>query len=225
MKFGRSISAIFLSIIICCMVWEYYSLDNIQTMAGIDRKVIMLDSGHGGWDPGKTGVGGSDEKHINLEIANYLQGFLEEGGAIVIISRNSDEALGKTKKIDMNERRAIADESKADILISIHQNAFPQISAKGAQVFYYNGSVEGELLAKKIQDRLVKEVDPNNKRVAKANTDYYILKKMEMPAAIVECGFISNPQEEQLLNDPEYRKKVAWAIYLGIVDYFNGDSK
>ena len=220
MRYEKILIIFFLLIIGFFTTIEYVGSKSLHVWAGMEKRVIMIDSGHGGWDPGRTGKSGSDEKDINLEISNHLQSYLETSGAYVVVSRATDEALGGTKKQDMQERKKISEDSKADLFISIHQNAFPQASIKGAQVFYYNGSKKGEVLAEKIQSRLKTEVDPNNKRVSKPNTDYYILKKMEIPSVIVECGFLSNPTEEGLLNDDKYREKVAWAIYMGIVDYF-----
>lgn len=225
MKFEKVLMVFFILVIISFIILEYFGFKSVSASAGVESRVIMIDSGHGGWDPGRTGKSGSDEKDINLEIANHLQAYLEYSGAYVVLSRAEDEALGKTKRQDMNERKKIAEDSKADILISIHQNAFPQASIKGAQVFYYNGSEKGKVLASKIQERLKAEVDPENKRVSKPNTDYYILKKMEIPSVIIECGFLSNPKEEQLLNNDEYRQKIAWAIYMGITDYFEDMGK
>ena len=184
------------------------------------RIVIILDAGHGGWDPGKTGTQGDNEKNINLQIAQKLKQYLEQGGAVVYMTRNSDEALGEKKGEDMKERKRIANESEGDIFISIHQNAFPKGSAKGAQVFYHKQSQEGKKLAEEIQKSLKKYVDDENIREVKENTNYYILKKTELPSALVECGFLSNLEEEKKLNTEEYQQKVAWAIYVGIMNYF-----
>ena len=121
----------------------------------------------------------------------------------------------------MNERESITNESEGDILISIHQNAFPKGSVKGAQVFYHKQSEEGRRLAENIQNTLKTFVDPENTRTVKANSDYYILRTTKIPAAIVECGFLSNSKEEKLLNEEMYQEKMAWAIYMGIMEYFS----
>ena len=194
--------------------------NTVETMLPVNSKVIILDAGHGGWDPGKTGTQGDNEKNINLQIAQKLNQYLEQGGAVVYMTRNSDEALGEKKGEDMKERKRIANESEGDIFISIHQNAFPKGSAKGAQVFYHKQSQEGKKLAEEIQKSLKKYVDDENIREVKENTNYYILKKTELPSALVECGFLSNLEEEKKLNTEEYQQKVAWAIYVGIMNYF-----
>ena len=185
------------------------------------RPVIVIDAGHGGFDPGKAGVNGEDEKYINLKIAAYLQQYLEESGAIAIITRSTDEALGSSKREDMSERKLIVNESDGDIMISIHQNAFTSGSAKGAQVFYYKNSEEGKRLAEDIQQALCDSL--GSTRSAKSNSDYYVLRTTTIPSAIVECGFLSNSDEETKLNTADYQQKTAWAIYKGISDYFNAE--
>lgn len=182
--------------------------------------VVVLDAGHGGWDPGKTGSSGADEQELNLAIVQQLQAYLEQGGATVYLTRSDGMALGSSKSEDMQQRRDITNIAQADILISIHQNAFSASSAKGAQVFYHTQSEEGERLAACIQESLRLRVDSQNTRVHKPNSDYYILRTTEIPAALVECGFLSNHTEETLLNDPEYQAKMAWGIYCGILNYF-----
>ena len=162
-----------------------------------------------------------NEKDINMDIAEKLCLFLEEAGADVYFTRNSDEALGETKSEDMKKRISIVDESNADIMISIHQNAYTSASIKGAQTFYYKDSDGGKALAENIQESLVSALDEKNKRTAKENTSYYIIKNTKIPSVIIECGFLSNPDEEQKLNTEEYRLKTAWAIFDGIREYFN----
>lgn len=182
--------------------------------------VIVLDAGHGGWDPGKTGTDGADEKELNLAIVEKLAAYLEAGGAEVILTRAADTALGGGKRADMAERKEIADASGGDMLISIHQNAFPSAAARGAQVFYHGESERGRLLAESVQESLRSRLADGNQRQAKENQAYYILRMTELPAVIVECGFLSNREEEALLNDAGYQEKLAWAIYCGILDYF-----
>ncbi len=192
----------------------------VHTMLPVENRVVIIDAGHGGFDPGKTGTNGENEKDINLKIALCLRQYLEQSGAVVIVTRIDDEALGDSKKADMNERRSITNNSGGDILVSIHQNAFTSDSASGAQVFYYKTSEDGKRLAEAIQQSLIDTLDSDNSRLAKSNSDYYVLKTTEIPAAIVECGFLSNAREEALLNTDEYQQKIAWAIYKGILSYF-----
>lgn len=219
------ICILFLCLIIFGGIYYTYVRESnaVMTMMPTDRKTVIIDAGHGGWDPGKTGTLGENEKDINLKIALKLQAYLEQSGATVLITRIDDNSLAEKKRADLKERKALANDSDGDILISIHQNSFPSAKVKGAQVFYHNESEEGKRLAGKIQENMIGFADPENNRVIKPNTSYYILKNTTIPAAIVECGFLSNSGEEQKLNTDEYQEKVAWAIYMGIIDYFKED--
>ena len=193
---------------------------NIAFSMPLTKKVIVIDAGHGGWDPGKVGDGGKLEKEINLQIALTLQRYLEMADAYVYVIRLEDEALGDRKTSDMAGRREIINNSKADILISIHQNSYETPDIKGVQTFYYSKSEESRVLAEKIQEEIKKSLNQVNNRQAKAEDSYYMLKQTEIPAVIVECGFLSNPEEERLLSTKEYQEKMAWAIYSGVLDYF-----
>lgn len=189
----------------------------------ISNKVIIIDPGHGGFDPGKPGINGLDEKHLNLDIALLLRNYLERSGAIVMMTRTTDDDVDgmdgvKHKSKDMVERKKIS--ADGDILISIHQNSFTQPSVHGAQAFYNNQSEQGKLLAKSIQDHIKLYTDPTNKRQAKSNTNYYVLKATQIPAVIVECGFLTNPEEEKKLNSEDYQDLMARGIYMGIIRYY-----
>ena len=186
----------------------------------VSRKIVVIDAGHGGWDPGMV-HGKVEEKDINLSIAKKLQTFLEQGGATVIITRLDDSALGTKKTSDMHARRTIANTSKADIFVSIHQNSYNSASVRGFQAFYFNESDNSKKLAACIQHRLKEFVNPGNKLGSRANKNYYVLKQTEMPAVLVECGFLTNYNDRTKLTTDEYQEKIAWGIYLGIVDYFN----
>ena len=185
----------------------------------LSKKIILIDAGHGGADPGKVS-GKTEEKTINLEIAKMLQGYLEQADAMVFMTRVDDSGLAQTKKSDMYSRKLTANTSKADIFVSIHQNSFPSSSVHGAQVFYFNSSDNSKRLAECIQKEIKAFVNYNNKFQPKENSNYYVLKQTTMPAVIVECGFLSSPYEKNMLIDPEYQDRMAWAIYMGIVDYF-----
>lgn len=138
-----------------------------------------------------------------------------------MMTRVEDKALSSKKRADLNERKNIGNNNNADLLISIHQNSFPKPSAQGAQVFYFNQSEKSKLLAECIQNKIIEFVDSNNDRIAKANTNYYILKQTKIPAVIVECGFLSNDEDNKKLNTEQYQEKIAWAIYMGIIDYYD----
>jgi len=196
---------------------------NADSVMPLSRRVIVLDAGHGGADPGMV-AGKIEEKHINLSIAKKVQTYLEQGGATVIITRLDDSDLGKSKSGDMQTRRLIANTSHADIFVSIHQNSFASTKVHGAQVFFFNESDNSQKLATHIQDRIREFADKGNKFKPKANSNYFVLKQTQMPAVLVECGFLTNPSERSRLTNDEYQEKIAWSIYLGIVDYFNTPS-
>jgi len=185
-----------------------------------NRRVVVIDAGHGGFDPGVVGAQGQLEKDINLEIALKLQALLELGGAEVIMTREEDAATGRTKSQDMHNRRAIANDSGADIFISIHQNSYHGANVRGAQAFYYGDSEKGKLLAELIQEQFATFLDRDNRRPAAANQNYFVLKQVAIPSVLVETGYLTNPNESRLLTTDEYQAKVAWAIYMGILNYF-----
>ena len=186
----------------------------------IMNKVVVIDAGHGGPDPGKPGKYGKDEDELNLEIAQKLRELIEESGGIVVMTREDDTLSDSSLSKDLKNRVVKANEVVAEVLISIHLNSFSQSKYKGAQVFYQNNSEKGKLLAELIQQELRNTLDPDNDRMAKSSNSYYILRNAKMPAVIVECGFMSNPEEEKLLNDEKYQYKIAWAIYKGLIHYF-----
>lgn len=190
----------------------------------IMNRVIIIDPGHGGNDPGKPGVYGKNEDELNLEIASKLKELIEESGGIVVMTREDDTLSDSSLMKDLKNRVYKGNNSMGDIFISIHLNSFTQSKYKGAQVFYQNNSEKGKLLAELIQDELRKTLDPGNNREAKSSKSYFVLRHAKMPAVIVECGFMSNPQEERLLNDKNYQYKIVWGIYKGIIRYFKETS-
>lgn len=157
----------------------------------VNGNCIVIDAGHGGDDPGKIGINGVLEKDINLTIAHKLKEVLEAQGYEVIMTRTTGEGLyqpgTKNMKVeDMQKRCGIITKAMPVFTVSIHQNSYPEEYVKGAQVFYYGQSKEGEALAKKIQNSLITHLDPENHRVEKANESYYLLKKTPTPTVIVE---------------------------------------
>jgi N-acetylmuramoyl-L-alanine amidase len=186
----------------------------------VEKKNIVIDAGHGGFDPGKVASDGIQEKGINLKISEKLKAYLEQGGAVVYMTRLDDTSLSDKKREDLKNRTVIGNGENVDLFVSVHQNSFPKNSAKGAQVFYYKKSENGKRLATCIQSRLKEVVDTENDRVAKPNKDYYILREITVPSVIVECGFLSNSVEHDLLQSDKYQSKLAWAIYMGILDYY-----
>ncbi len=185
---------------------------------------VVIDAGHGGDDPGKVGVHKEEEKVINLQIAKLLQKELENAGVRVVMTRETDadladEDASNKKRQSLQRRCELATKENADCVVSIHQNSYTDASVKGAQVFYYSGSEEGKRLGEILQKYLVNSVDASNHRKAKGNDSYYLLKKIGSPTVIVECGFLSNPNEAVLLSNQEYQIKIAKAICEGIIEY------
>lgn len=190
------------------------------------RETIVIDPGHGGRDPGKVGVNNTLEKDINLNLAIKLKDLLEQNDYKVIMTRELDTGLyaesDANKKVsDMRNRVDIINSSKATLAISIHQNSFTMEEIRGAQVFYYTDSDKGKEFANVMQDKLKRTLNDGNKRQAKGNNTYYMLKKAQIPIVIVECGYLSNNMEAQLLNTEKYQEKMAWALHLGIINYLN----
>ncbi len=195
-----------------------------------DTRIVVLDAGHGGEDPGKVGNGNIYEKDINLAITGYVKKYLELNNYQVVMTREEDESLGTTadgfdKNGDMRERLAAIEDAGAVIAVSIHQNSFTDTSVKGAQVFYYESSAPGKKLADAIQKSLWQRLDGEKKREIKSNDSYYLLKNSSVPMVIVECGFLSNDEELTLLQQEDYQKQVAWAIYMGIENFLRMNSE
>lgn len=205
-------------------LFQHTSSSNISVKKTSDS-VIVIDAGHGGSDPGKIGVAGTQEKNINLKIALYLKEILEAQDMKVLLTREKDEELStdssKRKISDMKERVSLIEKNKADIVVSIHQNSYTDPKIYGAQCFYYTPLEEGKTLAAILQEQIISSTNQTKIREIKGNEDYYLLKHSKVPTVIVECGFLSNPKEEQLLLKEEYQRKMAWAIHLGIVKYLN----
>ena len=188
--------------------------------------IVVVDAGHGGKDPGKVGVNGTLEKDINLEIALLLKDELEGEGITVVLTRYDDSGLYDTnsnnkKMQDMCARLSIIEESKADLVVSIHQNSFGDASVRGPQVFYYETSENGANAAVLIQNALNEDLEIARPRVQKENDNYYLLTKCTKVMVIAECGFLSNPEEETLLTDKEYQQRIAAALKRGICEYLD----
>lgn len=192
------------------------------------KNCIVIDVGHGGFDSGKVGVNGELEKDINLQVALKLKDTLEGKGMQVVMTREDDQGLydadARNKKAqDLQRRCELINKENPLMTVSIHQNSYTSPQIKGAQVFYYTTSKESQTLAETVQKTLIEKVDPQNHRQAKANDSYYLLKKTESTIIIVECGFLSNPEEAQKLTDESYQQQIAEAVCDGIFQYLGKD--
>ena len=186
---------------------------------------IVLDAGHGGFDPGKVGINGVLEKDINLSLVKKLQTLLEEEGFTVYLTRENDQLLAplnstSQKKDDMIARIEKIKEVNPFFTISIHQNSFTNSSTSGPQVFYYKDSEPSATMAYVLQDALNIQLNPEKRREPQANQNYYLLTRTPTPTVIVECGFLSNPTEADLLAQDSYQDQIAHAIFLGILSYY-----
>lgn len=204
--------------------------NTIETVAlPVTNKVIVIDARtwSARWTEHKVVIG-TTEAETNLKIAIKLQNLLEQSGATVILTRSDENAIYdldsktlKQKKVsDIHNRVKIGNESSADIFVSIHLNKIPEEQYWGWQCFYKEGNEQSTKLAKSIQQNLNESIQRENHRVAMKLDTVYIMKHVEIPISIVECGFLSNQEEEKLLLDDTYQNRLAWGIYNGIIDYF-----
>ena len=191
------------------------------------KGTVVVDAGHGGEDGGTTGVHGELEKDINLAIALELQRLLEQHQFEVVMVRDWDTDLSdqnlptvaQRKRSDLQRRLRLVEESGDCILLSIHQNFFTENQYSGAQVFYSANDPRGAALAEAIRASIVETLQPENTRQNKVGEGVYLLEQCQVPAVLVECGFLSNPEEAAALADPDYQKQMAQAIYNGLVRY------
>jgi len=195
----------------------------------INKLTIIVDAGHGDPDGGAVANDGTQEAVLNLAVAKKLEEILLEVGCSVIMTRcdemgiynpDSKATIAQKKNEDMRKRREIQSSSGGDIFISIHMNKFEQAECYGAQVVYPENAEKSKQLASCIQNALKTGIDNGNHREPMASgSGIYLLKNVPIPSVIVECGFLSNSDELALLKTDEYQSKIAWAIYMGIVDY------
>ena len=219
-------------LLVCVFVFVFQIANSDKTVPTVSlpvsNKVIVLDAGHGKPDEGAQSSNGTTEAETNLKITLKVQSLLEQSGATVILTRSDENAiydldknsLRKKKISDIHNRVKIGNESSADIFVSIHLNKIPQQQYYGWQCFYKQIDEKSTALSKSLQQNLNDSIQKENKRVAMKLDNVYIIKHVEIPISIVECGFLSNPEEEQQLLTDEYQDRLAWGIYNGIMDYF-----
>lgn len=229
----QTLMGILLLLIVCVVSWEAGTLaavENRQADMREEKPLVVIDAGHGGFDPGKVGIDGQLEKDINLSIAKKLKAYLEASDVNVVMTRDTDTGLYQSgdshKKVsDMRRRCDIINEARPDLVVSIHQNSYHQEEINGGQVFYYKTSQNGKRLAEILQERFDYVLGEANRRVAKANDNYYLLLHVKEPIVIVECGFLSNRKEAKALESEDYQDRMAWTIHMGVMEYLNTDEK
>lgn len=215
MKLKRILSLIFIFFIMFSLPIKVFAEDEKT------QNVILIDAGHGGIDGGAKSKNGTIEKDINLTIALKLKSKLEDNGYKVYMTREDDSQLDKKKVADLSKRCQMKKDTNCDVFISIHQNMFPQPKCFGAQVWYASNDKSKEL-AEGIQESIKEQVKDNNKRIAKAAKEQYKILRDGYDGAsiIVECGFLSNYEEEQKLKSDEHQENIVEGIKCGIDKYF-----
>lgn len=224
-----------LLLIIVCLISGTFLCDNasfIVSNKAYNIPVVILDAGHGGFDGGAVAVDGTVEKDINLEISLNLEKMLKSCGYDVILTRDSDistddidsSKIALRKKNDLQNRLELMNKYPNSIFVSIHLNKFTTTAARGSQVFY-NGTIgESKILGESIQNSIKSMLQPDNTRINKqATTSTYLLYNATVPAVLVECGFLSNEAELELLKTKEYQQKIAFCCMCGINDYFKNE--
>ncbi len=199
--------------------------------APVPSRLVILDPGHGGIDPGAIGVNSQEEKEINLAISLCLRDILLANGYEVLMTREDDRSVhdpkykktAQIKTSDLKNRLKLIREHPDALVISIHQNKFQQESSQGAQMFYGRKNPASKQLAESIQQSFQTRLQPDNTREIKESTSaVYIIHNAENPIVLVECGFLSNYKDCANLCDPEYQKKAAFTIFAGITEYQSG---
>ena len=225
MKPKKKIKALHMAALVLVMaaVFAIYGVSHLEESADTLQegvlwgKCVALDPGHGGYDGGAEGIDGVAEAELNLQICLYLEQELIAQGAKVVLTRYEDIALANNKRDDMDRRNQVIEDSNADIALSIHLNAHPDRSISGPMVYYTLGVEASKALCITVQDALNTEL--NREKIIHAG-DYYFLEHGSQPRIIIECGFISNPEEEALLIQPQYQQRLSEAILEGILKYF-----
>lgn len=229
MKFKKLLSIILLKKYIFIAMFLLVFVVGVAIIPTINTSIrpksehtIVIDAGHGGRDGGSVGVNGSIEKDLNLQYAKQLKKLLTKSGVNVIMTRENDDGLytnnADNKKLsDMRARRDIIRDANPDLVISIHMNSFPLDSCKGAKTFYKIDSDASFNAAKAIQNSLHYYIDNASKTVSAG--DYYILNCTNYTSVLIECGFVSSPEEEQLLLSQSYREEFIYSVYRGIMLY------
>ena len=224
-------SAIFIAV---CLILGFFALkilnSNEKKDVAAEPEVftVIIDAGHGGEDGGAIGVDKKTlEKDVNLSVSMYLGSLLESDGVNVIYTRTEDVLLydrnvdydGRKKSLDLRARLDIAEQNPGAVFVSVHMNSFGDPKYSGMQVYYSDSAEDGRILAETLQ-KMARFLSPTNERmIKKANSSIYLLDRAPGTAVLVECGFLSNYEECSLLSTEDYQKKVAFAIYRGIMDY------
>ena len=212
-----TVALIIVTVVSLCLLLIPFSA---RAAAADVNKTVVIDAGHGGVDGGVQGINtGTKESDLNLAIARALKKELENNGYNVVMTRSGSDGLyglssKNRKQKDMAARKEIIAKANADLVISIHQNFYPRSQIRGAQVFYAPGSETGKAMAEKMQTVINANLEACTRTAHEG--DYFILQCSATPSLLIECGFLSNPEDEKLLLDTAYREKIAYTIFTGI---------
>lgn len=234
LKHGKRIVILLLVFAIVCAVL-YFAVDKIQSVAPASTMpnndvVIVLDAGHGGIDGGCSTADGVPEKGINLNILLNLRDMFTAAGYTVEVTRDTDtsihdkgvEGIANQKSSDMDNRLEIFNKYPNAICLSIHQNQFTDPKYSGAQMFYSDNNPESQYIAQAIQDKFVEFLQPDNKREIKlSGEELFLCYFSDNPTVMIECGFLSNPEEAEKLKTEEYQKQVAFTIFAAVNEYLS----
>ncbi len=213
----------FIASMFTAMGYEAFKKANADITSGEDLTII-IDPGHGGEDPGAV-ANNLIEKELNLEVAGYLNELLRASGYISVMTRTEDLLLynqgeeGKKKYYDVRNREVMAESYDNPVFISIHMNKFPQEYCKGLQVFYSSNNENSIKLAEAIQSNITLLQPDNNRKIKIGNDSIYLMDNLDMPAVLVECGFLSNSTEASLLKDKNYKLAMAISLYCSISEF------
>jgi N-acetylmuramoyl-L-alanine amidase len=218
----------FFALVIAVIIAFIFCFSGLSSSASnaVTEITVVLDAGHGGIDGGVTGkVTGIKESDLNLAVVRKIEKCLLDAGINVVLTRKTDGglygiAVGGFKKRDMKKRKEIIDKAKPNVVLSIHMNNFPISTRRGAQVFYRNTNSNGKVLADNIQT-VLNDMEESVRNYSALKGDYYILNCNDYASAIVECGFLSNAEDEKLLTDDAYQEKLAYTIFKGIIAYLS----
>ena len=201
-------------------------LPDFSFTAGLKNKVIVIDPGHGGSDSGAIGPSRYQEKTVTLAVAQNVQDLLEKAGAKVIMTRQDDRDVFGSNATDVEElkaRSSVGNNYKADIFLSIHADSFSNPAAGGTTTYYYQKTLYDSMLAEALQTSLIEAGNLQDRGARTAN--FYVIKRTQMPAALVELAFISNPNEEKLLSSPGFQQKMSLGIVRGLERFFDQAAK
>jgi len=233
-KYKFSVAVFIITMFVALLYAAFTSIvNNVPAMAEIgSMPVIIIDPGHGGIDGGAVGVSGVVEKDINLAISLMLKDMFEINGFDVIMTRTEDvsihddgvKGVRKQKVSDLKNRLKIVNNQPDAIFISIHQNKFESSKSKGAQMFFGPNNSGSEMLAALIQQNFAASLQPGNSReIKKAGKDLYLMYNAKCPAVLIECGFLSNAQDEQMLVQSEYQSQISFEIFGSVVQFLEAN--